>query len=275
MAGDWLKVEKDTPEKPEIAGLCAALGITPDVAFLKCFKAWRWADSNTVNGHVRRVTLEFLDSVVGLSGFSQALLDVGWLRDRNGALEFPNFTRHMGESAKQRALAANRKRRERSATCHDNVTEDSGPEKRREEKSKGSSPSGEEPAAGKAGRKKRAAVPMPPIPPELDTPEFRAAWSRWQEHRRQKRSPLTSVSVAQQFADMAAWGVARAVAAINHSIGKGWTGLFEPTSGGTQRGTPQQRMRYDPARDDAYLRSIGELPEDAGGADAAAEPPDP
>lgn len=136
MAGDWLKIEKDTPEKPEIAGISAALDISPEVAFAKCFKLWRWADSNLESGHAPRVTKAFLDSIVGMSGFAQAMVDVGWLSNGNDAIEFPNFDRHMSQSAKRRGLAANRKQKQRGAECHAPRVTKAGPEKRREEKNK-------------------------------------------------------------------------------------------------------------------------------------------
>src|SRR5262249_46189902 len=108
MAGDWLKVEKDTPEKPEVLTVAAVLGLDPEVVFTKCFKLWRWFDSNTADGNARGVTAELLDSLVHRPGFSQALLDVGWLQARSGSLAIPHFDRHMGQSGKRRALTAER-----------------------------------------------------------------------------------------------------------------------------------------------------------------------
>ncbi len=108
MAGDWMKVEKDTPEKPEILALAAALSITPDEAFGKCFRFWRWADSQLVDGNARGVTQSVIDALVGRHGFADVLLEVGWLQVRNGSLVIPNFERHMSQTAKSRALTANR-----------------------------------------------------------------------------------------------------------------------------------------------------------------------
>jgi hypothetical protein len=108
MAGDWLKVEKDTPEKPEVLAVAAKLSLDPEVVFTKCFKVWRWADSHTPDGNAMRVTPALLDALVHAPGFAQALLDVGWLHVRDGALQFPNFERHMGQSGKKRALTAKR-----------------------------------------------------------------------------------------------------------------------------------------------------------------------
>jgi hypothetical protein len=135
MAIDWLKIEKDTPEKPELLALVAHLGVSHGDAFLACFRAWRWADSHTVDGLIPRVTLEQLDALVNLQGFSQALVEVGWLQVRQGHLQIPNFNLHMGHSAKKRALDAQRKsvRRMSASEADKSGTRE---EKRREEKNK-------------------------------------------------------------------------------------------------------------------------------------------
>lgn len=145
MAGTWIKVEKNTPEKPEVYAIAAALNIDPDLAFAKCFKLWRWADDHTTNGNATSVTEFLLDSITGVKGFAVALEKVGWLivnkRGDSAAIfgiEIPNFERHMGEGAKQRALTANRVEKSRAkkkpGKQSDPVTIDPLPEKRREEK---------------------------------------------------------------------------------------------------------------------------------------------
>ena len=79
----------------------------------------------------------------------------------------------------------------------------------------------------KKARGKREGTVAPDIPAAIDTAEFREAWERWKKHRREKRAPLTTTSVEDQFKEMVSWGVFRAIAAINYSIKKGWTGIFE------------------------------------------------
>jgi 5-methylcytosine-specific restriction endonuclease McrA len=148
IAGDWLKVEKDTPEKPEVLALSARLGVSRADAFLACFVFWRWADAQTPDGSAPLVTPAMIDTMVGLPGFSHALSEVGWLRLRSGGVELPHFGRHMGQSAKRRVDAAERQRasRARDGPPHppavtllsqNSVTRE---EKRREEKSKNPQP---------------------------------------------------------------------------------------------------------------------------------------
>jgi hypothetical protein len=68
----------------------------------------------------------------------------------------------------------------------------------------------------------------PTLPGELDTPEFHAAWERWLTHRKEIRHPLRPTTQASQLKKLAAWGAARAVAALEQSITNGWQGIFEP-----------------------------------------------
>jgi hypothetical protein len=114
MAGDWIKVEKSTPRKPEVMAIADDLGIHIDHAFGLCFRFWCWCDDQMTDGHALSVTNVTLDSSFGHAGFATALVKVGWLRVRNGSLEVPNFDRHLSESAKNRALSGMRKAKQRA-----------------------------------------------------------------------------------------------------------------------------------------------------------------
>jgi hypothetical protein len=66
------------------------------------------------------------------------------------------------------------------------------------------------------------------IPPELDTAEFRAAWNDWLAHRREIRKPAGPTAQRKALAGMVKLGIQRAIAAIEHSVARGWLGIFEP-----------------------------------------------
>lgn len=118
-------------------------------------------------------------------------------------------------------------------------------------------------ATGGGGGKPRKGKPKPetvPIPPDLDTVPFREAWDLWARHRRAKGS-WTVVAAERQLAKLATLGTERAIAAINHSVEQGYTGLFEPnappgaqTNGAPQltaeqvRGTPEEQEQRRLAR---------------------------
>lgn len=95
-------------------------------------------------------------------------------------------------------------------------------------------PEEEAPQAAKPPTKK---TPKPdaagvPIPGGLDVPPFREAWAEFLEHRRQKRAPMTEKAAKMQLRQMSEWGPDRAVAAIQHSVANGWTGVFEDKHNG-------------------------------------------
>jgi hypothetical protein len=58
--------------------------------------------------------------------------------------------------------------------------------------------------------------------------QFTAAWNEWKQHRKEKRKPITPTTQFRQFKTFREWGEQRTIAAIQNSIEKGWTGIFEP-----------------------------------------------
>ena len=121
MAVGWIKIENVTPDKPEVFQLAERLGIDPDAALGKLIRVWVWADEQTYDGNAGSVTRLLLDRVAGVSGFAEALIDVGWLVADDGKLVIPNFDRHNGQTAKTRALTTRRVQTHRSK-CNGDVT---------------------------------------------------------------------------------------------------------------------------------------------------------
>lgn len=108
MAGDWLKVEQNTPDKPEVWAIAEMMGIDPDQAFGIIFRCWCWFDSHTESGSAKSVTKALLDRKLGATGFAEAMESVGWLVETDDGLTLPNFLRHNGSTAKKRAENARR-----------------------------------------------------------------------------------------------------------------------------------------------------------------------
>ena len=109
MAGDWLKIEANTPDKPEVIGIADMLSIHPAHAFGCLFMVWRWFDQHTTEGNASFVTKVTVDRLAGVTGFADAMVNVGWLSVLgDGSIALPNFGRHNGETAKQRGLTAKR-----------------------------------------------------------------------------------------------------------------------------------------------------------------------
>lgn len=109
MAGDWIKMELATPEKPEVMAIAAEMGWDdPDLAVGKLFKLWRWFDQHTESGNAASVTPALLNRIIGVTGFAEACESVGWLEATEDGLALPNFDRHNGNTAKRRCQTAKR-----------------------------------------------------------------------------------------------------------------------------------------------------------------------
>lgn len=154
MAGDWIKVEKLTPDKPELMAVARECGCTPGDAFAAWFRLWAYFDSATEDGTVRFMSASDADRLGTLSGLGAAMERTGWLTFDADGCHVAKWSRHNGQSAKRRAVDAERKRQQRKAGIDalreaaerpknvriesgrdaDEKRIDCGPEKRREEK---------------------------------------------------------------------------------------------------------------------------------------------
>ena len=118
MAGDWIKFELATIDKPEVLLMADLLTLSADDVVGKLLRVWGWFDAQSLDGHAGGVTnvtlMKFIDGLVGHQGFAASMKTVRWLTDSG----IPNFDRHNGESAKNRALARDRKAKERSRESH-------------------------------------------------------------------------------------------------------------------------------------------------------------
>ncbi len=128
MAGDWIKWTKGVARKPEVLQIAQRLGKTRHEVAGLLMELWEWADENVIFVQDSSVfdpdncpafvrlgdcSTSLIDALAGVAGLADSLTAVGWLCPRNGSLEFPNFGRHNGKSAKSRALDYSRKRAER------------------------------------------------------------------------------------------------------------------------------------------------------------------
>jgi hypothetical protein len=65
-----------------------------------------------------------------------------------------------------------------------------------------------------------------PLP--FSSTQFQEAWEMWEQHRKEKRQKVTPTARKQQLAKLEALGEAKSIAAIQHSVANGYTGIFEP-----------------------------------------------
>jgi hypothetical protein len=126
MAGDWLKIREDLHEDPAVLRMAAALETRPEHVVGYCLRFWGWVSRNVSlenrdacpSASVVGVPILSIESVLHLPGFLPLLREVGWLEYDETAkpivVTIPKFERHLSETAKQRALAAEKKRRQRA-----------------------------------------------------------------------------------------------------------------------------------------------------------------
>jgi hypothetical protein len=191
MAGDWIKLQKDTPDKPEVLAIASRMNLDPDAVVGKLVRIWSWFDTHTVDGNALSVTYALLDRLAGITGFAEQMSFVGWLNQEGHVLSLPNFEYHNGETAKKRALGKNRQDKHRSndesnANSNASSVTNALPEKRREEKS--------------IDIKKERATSVA-CPTDVD----QQIWDDWKQLRKAKKAPVTEtvVSSARQEASKA------------------------------------------------------------------------
>lgn len=108
MRRPWIKIEVSTPDKPEICAIATKLRIDSDAVVGKLVRLWSWAELNGAKPNDLNVTKEFLDKLCGRKGFTEAVIQAGWLLESGDKLAFPNFDRHNGNASKVRGLTARR-----------------------------------------------------------------------------------------------------------------------------------------------------------------------
>src|SRR6185503_15071227 len=116
MAGDWIKLEKCSPNKPEVMRLARMWGIPQDQAIGALVRFWIWLDDACVDGVVDGVASHEVDDMMHFPGFAAGLSAVGWLEidDAKPSIKIRNFSKHNAESAKKRALTNERQSRWRA-----------------------------------------------------------------------------------------------------------------------------------------------------------------
>ncbi len=124
MAGDWIKFELSTSDKPEVWQIAASLNLDPDAVVGKLLRVWGWFDQQTEEGKAPAASKGLLDRLVGLPGFCDALILSGWMADEGDEVVLPGFDRHNGSSAKKRLATAKRvaDHRAKKLTSNANVT---------------------------------------------------------------------------------------------------------------------------------------------------------
>lgn len=84
---------------------------------------WALADGQVSGDRWAGLTPDVVDDLLGQPGAAAAIESVGWIIFDSDGAQLPGYSRHNGETARERALAARRQERARRAsTCHGHVT---------------------------------------------------------------------------------------------------------------------------------------------------------
>ena len=221
MAGDWIKMRIDLLSHPKIVRILSATKSDKFRVVGGLHAVWSIFDTHSEDGVLDGYSAYALDHVIGWDGFSAALLNVGWLKELDGALVMPEFDEHNGKSGKRRAEDQKRKRDARKdpenvRILSANEQDENGTrEREREEKEK--SKAKQDQKTTSAPRRDWLAELI-----ELGVNEKHAR--DWMEVRRAKKSKLT---------DTALDGIQREARKANVSFGEairisaesGWQGF--------------------------------------------------
>jgi hypothetical protein len=214
MAGYWIKFDTSTPDKPEVWSIAERLGIDPDAVVGKLLRVWAWFDDHTEKGNAPSVTKALLDRRVGVSGFCDAMVLAGWLKESDGQLEIPNFDRHNGATAKSRGLTAKRVANHKAGNAKGNAPSVSGALPRAEESRAEENLS---PPPQEKIEIKKSSGGQPIVPEDLAV-----CWSRWIEYRfATDGTSIPAIQAETILMDLCRRGAEKAAKDIEFSILKG------------------------------------------------------
>jgi hypothetical protein len=115
----WIKMRLDLAEDPAVMEMAERMGVREETVVGYCHAFWSWVSRQCHADTVTGVTLLSLGRRLNLPGFPELLRDVGWLEyDDSGErpiITIPKFDRHLSESAKKRAIDAERQRKRRDS----------------------------------------------------------------------------------------------------------------------------------------------------------------
>jgi hypothetical protein len=186
MAGDWIKMRGNLWDDPRVGAIVDATDTAEAAVIGGLYWLWATADQHTEDGVLPGLSLARIDRKTGVSGFAQALCDIGWLADHPEGVRIVRFDDHNGQSAKRRCTDAQRKANSRtlSASDADTTRTDAGQEA---------------PNLGAREREEKIREKKPPKPPRGE-PEGFAEW--YLAYPKKEARPLAAKAFAKVTAPL-------------------------------------------------------------------------
>lgn len=227
MAGVWIPWVKGLTRRREVLQIASTLGLSRREAACCCMEIWEWCDDEgefdvSRNCHVFVTDLSFLDELVGVKNFGQALVSVGWAETSDGKrVTFPALGQWVGKSARERVSAQKRKQVERSRKS--SVTEMS-----RSERDESVTPSISLSLSSSCIEDE--SLEKVTIPRALDSTEFRTLWTGWLQHIRHTHGQVPSdIAQTQQLERLMRRGHDLAVEDLRFSLEKNARTVLDST----------------------------------------------
>lgn len=259
----WIKMRTSLNTDPAVVRIATAQKLDRWSVIGRLHTIWSWAGEHSADGQDMPIDDDFIDELAGNEGFAAAMRRVGWLTGDEGSLCFPRFDRHNGESAKARAIDAERKRLSRKPldTCppddRTNVRKkpDTCPPKNRTDVREISDQRRGEEIRGDKSIDREIKSDEPKNPHDGDE-RFQDVWARWKRHLMERNKPLTPTTEESQLCSLFGYSSEEATAVVEFSILNGAVNLI---LNGNHRGPPTggvstKRQRRVPSFEEGLLR---------------------
>ncbi len=124
MAGEWIPMDCDLPDKRETGNICAKTGLSVEVVCGRLFLFWRWVDRLFSRPKMDGATVHTLIQIVGGDEqFWKVVEQERWVSFEEDGIVIPNWKIRFSKSSKQRMLAAKRMSRYRARQRNGSVTD--------------------------------------------------------------------------------------------------------------------------------------------------------
>ena len=132
---NWIKVRSNLRTSPKVVIVASRLSVTPITALGAICTAWMLADEHAdEHGLLRGIDLNALDGMIGIEGLGEAMAKVGWIEAAEDGVQFIDYEKHNGSTAKSRAREQQRKQASRS--CPNKTGQKTDTTRTREEKNR-------------------------------------------------------------------------------------------------------------------------------------------